>query len=64
MFSNPYVSSSDNVEMIMNVYMCKCLVYIYIYIFFSKLERITGYHIVVDKIQTHENAQGKPEADK
>lgn len=37
---------------------------IYIYIFFSKLERITGYHIVVDKIQTHENAQGKPEADK
>lgn len=49
--------------MIMNVYMCKCLVYIYIY-FFSKLEKITGYHIVVDKIQTHENAQGKPEADK
>lgn len=32
--------------------------------FRSNLERITGYHIVVDKIQTHENAQGKPEADK
>ncbi|XP_061191904.1 cadherin-23-like isoform X2 [Saccostrea echinata] len=32
--------------------------------FRSKLEKITGYHIVVDKIQTHENAQGKPETDK
>lgn len=30
----------------------------------SKLEKITNYHIVVDQIQTHENAQGKPEADK
>lgn len=48
--------------MIMNVYTCKCLVYMYF--FSSKLERITGYHIVVHKIQTHENAQGKPEADK
>ncbi|XP_078320025.1 cadherin-23-like isoform X2 [Crassostrea virginica] len=32
--------------------------------FRSKLEKITNYHIVVDQIQTHENAQGKPEADK
>ncbi|KAK3090257.1 hypothetical protein FSP39_010440 [Pinctada imbricata] len=32
--------------------------------FKTRLERITGYKIVVDKIQTHENDQGKPEVDK
>lgn len=31
---------------------------------YSRLEKITGYRIVVDKIQTHENIQGKPEVDK
>ncbi|XP_069123032.1 cadherin-23-like isoform X3 [Argopecten irradians] len=32
--------------------------------FRDDLERITGYRIVVDQIQTHENSQGKPEVDK
>ncbi|CAC5393753.1 CDH23 [Mytilus coruscus] len=32
--------------------------------FKNRLEKITGYRIVVDKIQTHENKQGKPEVDK
>ncbi|XP_060077744.1 cadherin-23-like [Ylistrum balloti] len=32
--------------------------------FRDDLERITGYRIVVDQIQTHENTQGKPEVDK
>jgi hypothetical protein len=35
-----------------------------LFVFCSRLERITGYRIVVDKIQTHENEQGKPEIDK
>lgn len=33
--------------------------------FYSRLENITGFRIVVDKIiQTHQNAAGKPEPDK
>ncbi|OWF48736.1 cadherin-23-like [Mizuhopecten yessoensis] len=32
--------------------------------FRDDLEKITGYRIVVDQIQTHENTEGKPEVDK
>ncbi|XP_050394981.1 cadherin-23 isoform X6 [Patella vulgata] len=32
--------------------------------FASELQNITGYRIVVDKVQTHENDAGKPEIDK